>query len=779
MADDVLSEVLPEDRVPVARPDGSLTSVKKTNYDAALGQGYRFQTPEEQTKFHAQLKYGDRPLAAGAAGALRGATLGLSDVAGPKLGLVEKETLAGLKEQNPGASTLGDVAGTAASLLIPGLGEVSGPALAAKAGARAVEAVGLKGATSLAGKLAGRAVSGGLEGAIFSGGSQVSEAALGDPDLTAQKIVSHVGLGALLGAGGSIVGGAASDSITKGAGGIEQLLHTKAEDFAAKAIGGIQSSFRGMEKDEVRAIARDVIDSGIIGKTDRATDILPKIQAAKKQAGKAIGEVLDAVDATGVKPTYATLHSRLDAFEAALNPAEKDLVQGQLKDVRRYLDEMGSSPKNGFAALNDLKSSLQGSINYKTDPSEKLKLAKQVVGIVRDELDTQLKANTLPEEFAQFQKAKDLYGSFAEAEKWGKRGVKALLGNRTFSLTDYLGAQGLSSLTGGLPGIALGAAGAVGNKMLRERGPAAATHALEYLATHGDPAAIGAVIGKGVAGVVTGGASAATSGLMGSKEQHLSTLAQHLDEHDDDLDHHVDQVFRSVREPHQASDVLKTQDFGAKRMRRDEETAHQQRVAEIQHLAANPEALLDRVTANSGMVASVAPGVGGALARTAQAAVDYLAKAAEQPPKAGPLARDWVAPVAERWAFARKLEVVQDPKSVLRHAAAGTLTSDQMEALTAVYPLLARQIADKALQKLTESPQVPYRARLMVGMLTNTDPDGSMGLVASNQLAIQSASKKPSNTMGPGAPPSSGKSPLTLAQRTATGPQKSELQQQE
>lgn len=756
MPDDILSEVLPEDRVPVVRPDGSLASVKQSNYEKALGHGYRFQTPEEQKQFHSQLKYGDRPIAAGAAGALRGATLGLSDVAGPALGIVDKETLSGLKEENPAASIAGDVAGTAASLLVPGLGELSGPALAARAGERAAESIGLHGATSFAAKALERGVAGGVEGGIFGAGEQVSESYLGDPDLTAEKIISHVGLGALLGGGGSIIGGAANDVVKKTGGSVEALLHTKAEDFAAKAIGGIQSSFRGMEKDEIRSIARDVIDSGVIGKTDRAVDILPKIKAVKAEAGKQIGDVLSTVDASGVSPSYSSLLSRIDAFESALNPAEADLVEGQLAKTRKFLTQMGSQPvgQSGFTALNQLKSTLQGSINYKTDPDAKLKLAKQVVGIVKDELDAQLKKVALPGEFEKFMKAKQLYGSFSEAEKWGKRGVKALLGNRTFSLTDYMAGEGLSHLaTGNIPGILLGALGSTGNKVLRERGPSAAVNGLEWLAEHGNPSALGSHIAK------TGAAAGAASGLIGGPAKHLSTLAEHLDEHDSEIDNHIDRVFRGERAPQMAA-AHDTQDFGAKRMRREPGEAHQQRVDEIRQLQADPSALLDRVTANVGQLAEVAPNTAGAMARTAHTTVQYLAKHSEEPPKAGPLAPKWVHSQAEIHSFAQKLEAVQDPTSTLKHAAARTLTQEQVHAVATCYPSWYRATCDKMLEKAMTA-KMPYQSQLMVSLFTGVDLDGSMASLYRTQSAINAAKMQAKPTEGE----VGSKSPITLAQR--------------
>jgi hypothetical protein len=786
-APDLLADVLPADRIPVVKPDGSLASVRSENYEKALAQGARLQSADEQAKFHSQLKFGDRPIAAGAAGAVRGATVGLSDVVGPALGVVDRSTLRGLKEENPLASTVGDVAGTTASLFVPGLQEASGPALVARLGRAAQEGAGLAKATSLGGRMLGRVVAGGVEGSLFGAGNAVTEAALGDPNLAAEKLISHVGLGGVLGSVGGVAGGALGDAVNEATGGIGKLLKTTSEDFAAKAIGGIQSSFKGMEKEEIRAIARDVIDSGIIGKTDRAIDILPKIKAAKELAGQDIGAVLDAIDTSGgPKFDFARGIARLRAFHDGLNEAEKDIIGAQLEKKITQL-ERTAAKGGGFRDVNELKSTMQGEINYKSDADAKLKLMKQAVGIFRDEIDTQLKAVTLPEEFAKFQKAKDLYGSFAEAEKWGKRGAKALLGNRTFSLTDYLGASGLSHLATGPVGAVLGAAGAVGNKLMRERGPALATNALEGLAARqggGLEPLLAATLQRSATGALPAAEGLAASDLLGGdKEQrsnsdrgrHLDVLNQHIEDHDDEIDRHIDRVMDGDRAPHSPVEAAHaSQDHGAKRMRRERPEAHDALVNEMAGLAANPQRVAELVAENSGQVAAVAPGVTQAMTQRAVSAVKYLARAAAVPAPAGPMAPKWHTSEAERHTYAQKVEVVRDPlRTVMRHAAAGTLTSTQMEALRAVYPGLARAMSDKALERIAEGPKnVPYRAKMMLSLLSGIDVDGSQSqaAIASNQAASRGKSQSSDVARKPVS-----RSEQTLAARTALPQQQREI----
>jgi hypothetical protein len=144
-----------------------------------------------------------------ASGIARAGTLGLSDVALTKTGLVEPETLKKLEEEAPVSTFGGEMLGGGATSVLTG-----GFGLGAIA----------KGAVGKAAALAG-------EGALFGSGNAVSDYALGDPDLNAQKVLSHIGMGA-----GAALG---LGALAKG---IEAAL-----PFGAKKIGQVAEAIKGKE----------------------------------------------------------------------------------------------------------------------------------------------------------------------------------------------------------------------------------------------------------------------------------------------------------------------------------------------------------------------------------------------------------------------------------------------------------------------------------------------------------------------------------------------------
>lgn len=185
-------------RVEVVDDSGRRGTIDPEHAPQAFASGYRYVPPGEVQAEKDEKEFGDRPVAAGAAGFARGLTFGLSDPLLTKTGAVEARTLKGLKEHNEGASIAGEIGGAVLPALIPGVGEATIAGQVSRLGAGVAERLG--------GGLVGRAAGATVEQGLFGAGTLISEATIGDTDLTGEKILAEGGLSLLLGAGGEAAG---------------------------------------------------------------------------------------------------------------------------------------------------------------------------------------------------------------------------------------------------------------------------------------------------------------------------------------------------------------------------------------------------------------------------------------------------------------------------------------------------------------------------------------------------------------------------------------------
>lgn len=791
--------------VPLVGPDGQqyvLDNDDPAALDNLRAQG--FKTPDEAGDFL-------DPARAGIQGAVRGLTGGLSDALldDKRGGALESSTEQAkrLQAENPLASGLGELGGMLVSPLN-------------KAGELVTRGIG---ATTKLGRIGANVAGGMSTGALFGAGKTMSDAALGDIDLTAETLLAGAGLGALLGGAGGGVAGA----IEEGARAVLPRLSTLAKraqstlddianDAAIASTRAQQSIINKIGDEKLKQVAKVLRERGHLELTPQK--MAESLAKDREALGKTLGQFLDDAQAAGSRPDLMKVIGRLDDFEARLNPMEREMISGDVSKARRAVAELGAGGNDSFRALDELKRTIQSKAKFSRGPvpldDVTFGLRRQLAGHFRDELDQQLLPALGSEAAKRLTESKAIYGALKDAERLAESGVSRV-GERG-ALT-YVGLKDLLAGVAGASIHPMGAAAALGSKLMREHGAAIAARIADRLAKEpaltqiakSFAAALPAAVPKlGPYGPVLAEAAAispahalathmayaqvepsyaATAQMAGlspeQPDEHAAALgrAQSMAEaaaavkaQDDAIRKGVDRVFRGGGSSVQRA--LKTQDFGAMRMRRGPGDGYLKRVEEVRNLATDPEALLERVTGNLGPVAQLAPAVAGSMAATASRAVAYLAKQAEVPPKAGPLAPEWDAPEADRFSFAQKLEVIQNPMSVLEAAAAGELTEEQVEALQSVYPRLARQIADAALEKMVDAPEsVPYASRLMLNMLTGVDPDGSFGpeAIARNQAAIAASGSKRRDDGVPGAREPRGD--MTVAQRTATPQQRREV----
>jgi hypothetical protein len=229
------------DKIPVLNPDGETGEIPAEEAQASFQHGYSYEPLDSQVSRAEKHEYGDgvgNEIKAGLAGVARGVTLGGSDAALTSTGLVKPETLDGLQKYNPVVSGAGEVGGIVLPAVLSGgiAAEAEGAAGAARAAARLTPAalVGRLGAgvtegvaarmggSGLAARIAStvipKAAGSAVEGAFYGAGNSVSEASLGDHDLNAEKVMSNVGLGILIGGGVGSIFGAGEGALAKFAG---------------------------------------------------------------------------------------------------------------------------------------------------------------------------------------------------------------------------------------------------------------------------------------------------------------------------------------------------------------------------------------------------------------------------------------------------------------------------------------------------------------------------------------------------------------------------------
>lgn len=270
----------------------------------------------------------------------RGATLGVSDlyrtkVEGPAmeaLGVPEslrttQKDIAKRKEQNPGIETTGNILGGAAMLgATGGLGGLA-------EGAGAVAKIGTMSA----------------EGGLFGAGNALSEYALGDPTLDAQKIWSHIGTGMLV--GGSL--GALGHGLEVGIPALKSAL----------------KSFRGTSESVENAPASALIDNAanvVHDAPEAKIGVQPTSYqdiADRVKQSRYTGESLD-------MPQKAVLQDAVGRVEMQnpVHPLQLDsLSNQQARDAYKSAQELGTEG----GALRDYESLQKNELNSKTDTTIK------------------------------------------------------------------------------------------------------------------------------------------------------------------------------------------------------------------------------------------------------------------------------------------------------------------------------------------------------------------------------------------------------------------------
>lgn len=404
-------------------------------------------------------------------------------------------------------------AGAVGSGLGRGLGIISEAGEGAAQGAKALTAsLAARGALGRAAASATElGVRGGIEAGLYSGIHELSEEMLGDPKVSASKILAAAAEGAEGGAlFGSILGGGGSlaASGVRGASGIARNALTKhAEEFENLAndqywrTTGAREKFTREAEKRFPGGARGV--GGVIGKYG-ATD-LDKIQESLQAVGEKIGEVRGGSNAM-VK--WGDLDDAIERVAAPLR--ESPLLKPKLDRIQEIREAFASSlipettvapgtaiaaPADALKAMREVQIPIKDVIKQRqilddilfeeASGSPILRAARErarsnIEEAVMTAFDNAAKASGNPGAAAELRTLKRDYQALSIARDASEASGIGGKSNRMLGMTDYLAAgAGVATL-----GPA-GALAALGNKYLREHGNELAAKGLDVLAKAG------------------------------------------------------------------------------------------------------------------------------------------------------------------------------------------------------------------------------------------------------------------------------------------------------
>lgn len=334
------NQALPNN-VNVFNPSGDLVSIPKEQLQDATNMGYQVASDEDAHKYFSEQKYGTtgETLKAGAEGAARAATFGLSTGVETALG-VKPEDIRGREEENPVASTLGEVAGVVGSSFIPGVGAAN---LLEKAGAGAVKGLGLTGETVLS-KVGSQAVKGAVDNALFQSGNEVHKMFAQDPNQGAESVAAHIGLAGLLGGG-----------IGAGVGAVSPLW----EQTAGKKINNILGLLKTRANGEAIPIAPEL--EGAIERSGLKTEVPNELRSSLSENPTVLNDY-QMLRESSTQPGLE-VQKNLEKFKAS---ASDNLLKAVGKTAADIPEEVSA-----FDAGSKLQDDLSKSIKERIEPLSK------------------------------------------------------------------------------------------------------------------------------------------------------------------------------------------------------------------------------------------------------------------------------------------------------------------------------------------------------------------------------------------------------------------------
>lgn len=784
--------------VMIVSPDGDVFAAPGNDPKVrqALGMGWRIESPEETQHREAVKKYGNQEIRTALEGAASGVTLGLSDVAQTKLGIATPEELAGRREANPTAYNVGQIGGIAASLLVPGaapgalirgaeataIGKIAGAAartataplraaeyLSAQAGKAAAEAVLpiASGSGAMARALASGTklgTQGIVDGAIFGTGQLVSEHALGDTDINAERVLSHIGMSALIGGAlggglGGIVGvasPAASAARAKLLENIEKIPGINRESIAEElktqsqkaalasvsALGGLISKLKKQGLSELGPEAMFELKApdgkSIIQGFRDAHQIAQRLDDTAEMLGRDIGAKIDSLDAAGInagvtpqeiaetlkKDLLASYKGQIGAKEAS-NYVKREIKQllemGEAGPPGLRIDQEAGFVKTPGEMqyqpvsnrwLQDMRQRM--SSGYEQDKVSD-EARREIERVLNSYLEKSLEKNLSAESFQEYMQAKKGFRSIAAIQKATGNRVATLEGNRYFSLSDRLTSGATQAMYGGLNGGIEGAMGAL-------------------------PLTQGALLGLGAAAVArqmrTRGASALAVFLnKASKMMAVEKAVKSAAESESEMINKAVASMFGGRQSAKMADIINR-------------PLVKKQAEDILRMMSDPDATSKIRTEIETGLGDIAPEIARGMADKVVSGLSFLASKAPRDESSAMTgltpnaARKWEPSAAQSLSYARYVDAVNNPAKVVSDLAGGAINHEGMEVLQTLYPAMKREITLKFIEKMAVSKKpLPYQKRVALGLLLGV-PNADPTLLPQYVAEMQSGFKK-------------------------------------
>ena len=662
-------------------------------------------------------KYGSlgQQVAAGAEGVARGATFGVSDLLERGAGIPAAD-IAGRAEENPTLAGTGSLAGGAAALYLTG----GAAGLAAKLGL---------GELGTAAKLAAM----GVEGGAFGLGNSISEAAMGDPSLNAQKIISNIGTGAALGVGLGGLGKLAETGLPKVAPALTKLV-TKAQDLAGK-IGteeqpGLVSAIL---PDSWAAKINEGLRKGDISFKNVASAVsdLAESDHADKAMSEQMRRILLDAEKSGIPTEHLASYLAKEAQNAGLSQEQF------MSDLKPYLKEPLSTVGRAAAAgeISDI-------------PENSLKEAG-VFKEAQNKIRFMFKDGVLSHEML----AEDL------AKPTGS--VAAELVSKAAALD-----ESLNNVEGNIKG-----AQSISDKI--EEGAKEGTKK-DSLAAALSPTAMYAAHLMGVPSPII---AAGKIGLEAANLIRNPTL----------IGENLASTFQKMKAIGELVDkTTKAMNSGAKAIFANNVTRgaieqsvtslanYDKKADRIQQLAQDPQMMVDHTTKATSGIYNVAPKISQGIQGTLTNAVQFLNSKRPQPQSELPLSAPYAPTESQKAKFNRYYEAVNNPVGVLKQIKQGTLSNETMEALHAVHPELLQEMQHEVMANMSakKAQALPYGTKIALSKFMGHPLEESLQpqVMAANQatfaIAQQPMAQKGNRST------QSGMSKLKVGSRAATETQK-------